>query len=390
LAATPPAPPDRGHPGTSGTDGVAVSVVVPALREAENLPALVARASAALADRDHEIIIVDDDSRDGTVEACAKLSRTYPVRLHVRQAPRDGLGGAVVQGLKAARGSIFVVIDADLQHPPEAIPRLVGPLERHEADFAVGSRNVRGGSAAERWTAFRRLNSWVATMLARPFSKGISDPMSGFFALRRATFQQADRLSPLGYKIGLELMCKCRIERPVEIPIHFSLRQSGRSKLSLREQFRYLEHLSRLYDYRFPRAAPCAKFLVTLGLGWLVAWAALFSGFQRSLSLPSACSVAYVGVLVVTALFHARYVRAQREFMLTSHPWRDFGLIAGAELLACSGTAFWLAESLKSPTPLRVSGLSFFAASIVRYVLRKELLQDIRGLRKEPRNQVVV
>jgi dolichol-phosphate mannosyltransferase len=154
---------------------------------------------------------------------------TYPVRLIVRAKPRKGLSGAVLEGLATAAGEYVLVMDADLQHSRESLPALLGPLERNEADFALGSRYVPGASTEEAWGALRRLNSWAATLLARPFAKHTSDPMSGFFALPRSTYQRARRLTPTGYKIGLERMCKCRVERIAEVPIHFGTRARGGS-----------------------------------------------------------------------------------------------------------------------------------------------------------------
>ena len=97
--------------------------------------------------------------------------------------------------------------------------------------------------------------------------------MSGFFALRRETFRRARYLTPVGYKIGLELMCKCGVERPCEVPIHFGSRYAGRSKLGMGQQFKYLEHLSRLYDFFFPRLSPIVKFFVATASAWLVGFA---------------------------------------------------------------------------------------------------------------------
>src|SRR5262249_25617465 len=154
-----------------------------------------------------------------------------PLRLIVREVPKDGLGGAVLHGIAQSRGKYLVVMDADLQHPPEKLPELLAPLENEtdETDFVLGSRNVAGGSTGEEWGMFRKINSEVATLLARPFAGRTRDPMSGFFALRRSTFDQAMRLTPLGYKIGLELMCKCRVKKVREVPIHFAERTRGQS-----------------------------------------------------------------------------------------------------------------------------------------------------------------
>src|SRR5215213_4368552 len=158
-----------------------VSIIIPTLNEAENLPVLVPRIDEVLraADLKYEVIVVDDDSRDDTRAVCAKLSETYPLALIVRQNIKDGLSGAVLQGMAAASGRTLVVMDADLQHPPEKIPELLAMLDAG-ADFVIGSRYVPGGSTAERWGPLRKVNSWAATLLARPFAGNTHDPMSGF------------------------------------------------------------------------------------------------------------------------------------------------------------------------------------------------------------------
>ena len=108
--------------------------------------------------------------------------------------------------------------------------------------------------------------------------------MAGFFALRRRTYESAQNLTPLGYKIALELMCKCRVKSIVEIPIHFGTRLKGQSKLSLKQQFRYLEHLSRLYDFKYTRASPVTKFLIATSASWIVAFASV-NGLETTLEM---------------------------------------------------------------------------------------------------------
>lgn len=245
-----------------------VSVIVPALNEAGNIPRLISRIDKAMAGRSYEVIIVDDDSRDKTAEVCELLARKFPLRLIVRHHAKDGLSGAVLHGMAISVGDKMVVMDADLQHPPEKIPGLLAVIESGEADFALGSRYVEGGTTEHDWSTFRRLNSRVATWLAKPFAGGTSDPMSGFFALSRQTYQSASRLTPLGYKIALELMCKCRVRRVVEVPIHFADREAGESKLSFKQQLRYVRHLARLYAFRFPRTILLGKAAVGAVGGW--------------------------------------------------------------------------------------------------------------------------
>jgi dolichol-phosphate mannosyltransferase len=364
---------------------VQISIIVPALNEAANLTPLAERVGAALRGRAYELIIVDDNSTDDTPAVAASLAERLPVRLIVRTDAKDGLSGAVLRGVAESRGDVLVVMDADLQHPPEKLPELIAPLERNEAEFVLGSRYVPGGSIAEGWNAFRALNSSIATILARPFAGKITDPMSGFFALRRSTYERAQRLTPLGYKIALELICKSRVANVHEVPIHFALRERGQSKLTIRQQFRYLEHLSRLYDFTYPRASPVIKFLIVLALSWLVAGGLFVMLIEANLPTALATVLAYLEAIIVTAIFHARYVRTQRQFIIRPRPWWDFFIISEFELLACLIAVLWVKMRFNHPSLAEVFFIPFGIATGVRYILRKEFLQDVRGLRKEIR-----
>jgi dolichol-phosphate mannosyltransferase len=155
----------------------------------------------------------------------------------------------VIHGITVSSGDIVVVMDADLSHPPSAIPSMVEPLRRGESDFVLGSRYVEGGSIHDDWSFFRQLNSIIPSLLARPLCP-LKDPMSGFFALRRTDMPDAGRLSPIGYKIALEIYVKGDFNDPTEVPIHFADRQHGESKLSLKEQLNFLRHVGRLYAYK--------------------------------------------------------------------------------------------------------------------------------------------
>jgi dolichol-phosphate mannosyltransferase len=366
-----------------------ISLVIPALNEAPNLPPLLEQIAAALAGREYEVIIVDDNSHDNTKEVAAELARRYPLRLIVRERPTNGLSGAVLHGIAEAKGEYLLVMDADLQHPPAKIPELLAPLERGEADFVVGSRYVPGGSTGEKWGVFRKINSRIATILARPFAGKTTDPMSGFFAMKRSTYERAQRLTPLGYKIALELMCKSRVESVREIPIHFAERTRGESKLTLKEQFRYLEHLSRLYDFTFPRASPISKFSIATISGWIAGIVAYVLVIRYIVHPRSAAAIiiAYAFVIAVVAVFHARYVRTQREFIVRPRPWWDFAVISFWEWLICAATAIWMTRRVDDPSMTELFVISFGSATVMRYVLRKEFLQDVRGLRKELRKE---
>jgi len=228
---------------------VDVSVIVPTYREVESLPHLIDRLSPLRGRfRSFELLVMDDDSKDGTDALLEKLALPW-IRLIVRTKNR-GLSQAVVDGLALAHYDTIVVMDADLSHPPEMLPRMVAETRAH--DFVVGSRYVGGGKVDQGWSLLRWINSMVATFMARPFTR-VKDPMSGFFAFRRTLLDRTAKLDPVGYKIGLELIVKSGVRDIVELPIHFSDRQYGESKLSLREHLAYLRHIGRLTAFKLRR-----------------------------------------------------------------------------------------------------------------------------------------
>ena len=303
-------------------------MVVPTYREADNLSELVDRVTRTLdAIEDvFEIIVVDDDSQDGTDDVIRRLagSSAVPVRLITRQGER-GLSSAVLRGFESAYGNRLVCMDADFSHPPESLPALLAPLQDGHTEFVVGSRYVAGASTDEQWTWFRRLNSRIATWLARPFTR-LRDPMAGFFAVPRSVFQRGRHWDPVGYKIGLEVLVKshCRVTR--EIPIHFSDRKRGSSKLNWKEQRNYLIHLCRLADFRFPTWWRLIKFCCVGCMGAAVDLASfallLASGFPLTGSRVAAIwlgmSMNFVGNEAFTfgTRKYGRYHSPLRRFVL--------------------------------------------------------------------------
>ena len=206
-----------------------VSIIVPTYKEVESLPHLIDRV-ARLREQyglDIDMLIMDDDSRDGSVELIAARPERW-VRLVVRTAER-GLSAAVLDGLQLAEGDVLVCMDADLSAiRPRRCRQMLRKLQEG-ADFVVGSRYVEGGTTSDDWGVLRWLNSRVATLMARPLTSA-RDPMAGFFALSRTTYLAGRDFNPIGYKIGLELIVKCRCERVVEVPIHFEDRQLRREQ----------------------------------------------------------------------------------------------------------------------------------------------------------------
>ena len=234
---------------------VPFSIVVPTFREAACLGALVERVRDAVGPGGPrwELLIVDDDSRDGTERIVAELAGRAPVRLHVRSGvPRD-LSLSVLRGIELARFDRVVVMDADLSHPPECIGNLLAALDAG-ADLALGSRYAGGGSVDADWGRGRALGSWFATLLARPLVS-CADPLSGFFAADRRRLPAPERLRPGGYKIALELMVRGRL-RVAEAPIDFRDRGDGASKMRPRVVAQYLRQLLRLYGFRLRAALP--------------------------------------------------------------------------------------------------------------------------------------
>ena len=209
-----------------------VSVIAPAFNERENIRPLVLALDRALDGFDWELIVVDDDSPDATYEvadACAQEG--WPVRC-LRRIGRRGLSSAVVEGALASSAEHLVVMDADLQHDETIIPTLLDAL-RGGAELAVASRHAPGGGLGD-WDARRAGLSALATRIGmRLCGAGLSDPMSGFFAMRRRTFLECVHgLSQQGYKVLLDIVASSRKDlKIVEVPYVFRARQQGESKL---------------------------------------------------------------------------------------------------------------------------------------------------------------
>jgi len=219
-------------------------VILPTYNEVETAPTVVAELLAL--DCVDEIVVVDDDSPDGTAAAVATRFVHEPVEVVVRTA-EVGLGSAICRGFAAATGDRLVVMDADEQHPPAAVPELVDALDI--ADVAVGSRHTGGAIDAE-WSRTRYAMSFAASCLAWvavPDARPLQDPMSGCFAARRevvaGVFEDFD---PTGYKILLEVLALAPVSTVAEVPLRFDPRAGGESNLDASEVGSYAYHLLRL------------------------------------------------------------------------------------------------------------------------------------------------
>jgi dolichol-phosphate mannosyltransferase len=229
----------------------ALSVIVPTRNEAGNIGPLLARLEIALGDIAAEVLIVDD-SDDATPEIAREVAArsALAIRVHARPAGqrRGGLGGAVLVGLSEALGPVCAVMDADLQHPPELLETLLN-VSCTGVDFVVASRYADGGKDQGLGGFYRRTVSTLATLAAKwilhPELAGISDPMSGFFLVRRSCLDMA-ALNPQGFKLLLELLVHNPQATVAEVPFTFDVRHSGVSKAGIREGLTYLSRLAEL------------------------------------------------------------------------------------------------------------------------------------------------
>ncbi|HEY6292208.1 MAG TPA: glycosyltransferase [Terriglobia bacterium] len=229
-----------------------ISLVIPTYQEADVIQGTLRRAAAALArtGEEFELIVVDDsgaETGDQTASRAEALAPELPVRV-ARRAGRQGLATAVVDGWKAARGDVWGVMDADLQHPPEVVVRLMQALRRPGVDIALASRYVKGGGSRD-WSRRRRAVSWATTHLAAcvlPWTLArVRDPMSGMFLVRAQVLDGVE-LNPLGYKILLEVLGRGHWRDLAEVPYGFERRGQGHSKLGFRQSMEYLVHLVHL------------------------------------------------------------------------------------------------------------------------------------------------
>jgi dolichol-phosphate mannosyltransferase len=340
-----------------------VSVIVPTLNEAANVPALVSRIQTSLAGWTAEIVFVDDSTDDTphVIEQVASRAG-IPVRLIRRPQPVGGLSGAVVAGLASSSSRWCVVMDGDLQHPPEVIPALLASGDQEHADVVVASRHVRGGSSAGLSGPTRQLVSESATLLTRALFptrlRDCTDPMTGFFAVRRSSID-LDALQPRGFKILLEILARHDLN-VVEEPFVFGERAAGQSKADARQGFRFLVQLVTLRFGRMPGFALIGALGAVANLAIMAALQAVGMWFL------AAAIVAAAATIVGNFVLQERYVfRDLREHGRTvgvrfAHSFA----FNGAESLLRAAVLWWVvvATALPSvPVQAALLGAGFFA-----------------------------
>jgi dolichol-phosphate mannosyltransferase len=254
----------------SGVEPCYFSLVIPTYNEGRNITAMLERLIPVLdgsdyADR-YEIIVVDDDSPDRTWELAWSVAAMYPQVRVIRRQDERGLATAVIRGWQVAGGEVIGVIDGDLQHPPEVLVKLLDAVTAG-ADLAIGSRHVEGGGTSD-WGFGRRLLSRGAQVLGLAIAPAIvgrvSDPMSGYFLVRRQALTGIE-LNPKGYKISLEVLGRGRIDRIAEVGYVFQERVEGESKVTVQQYVDYIHHLLKLRSRgrvgRIRGALPVGRFI---------------------------------------------------------------------------------------------------------------------------------
>lgn len=221
-----------------------ISLIIPTLNERGALPQLFDEIKPLYNQLktkgyDFEVIIIDDNSKDGTpeyIKTCL-TKNTFPIKLIERQ--ERGLATAVIRGINESDGNIIGVMDADLSHPPALLTKLIAEIP--ENDLVIASRNILDGGAEE-WPIHRKLTSAFATALVGLLGIKVRDPMSGFFLFKRTAVANVP-LSPIGYKILLEILTKGKIKKTTEVAYIFRNRTTGNSKMNTKIILQYLKHL---------------------------------------------------------------------------------------------------------------------------------------------------
>ena len=294
-----------------------LSVVVPTFNERSNVGELVRRLEAALAGIEWEVVFVDDDSTDGTAGALREAARSNARVRVLHRIGRRGLATAVVEGIMSVSSPFVAVMDGDLQHDEQQLARMLERLRSSDCDIVVGSRYMEGG-AADDWQKDRQVMSRLATMLARAvLREPLSDPMSGFFMLRREAFDRAvRRLSGVGYKILLDILISARPPLAVaEVPYAFRSRLQGASKLDSAVAW---EYLVLLLDKTVGRVVPIrfVMFVLVGGAGVVVHMLTL-AGLSRGLDVSFIASQAAATMVAMTFNFFANNMLTYRDQRLT-------------------------------------------------------------------------
>jgi dolichol-phosphate mannosyltransferase len=342
-----------------------ISVIVPTFNERDNVVEVVSRLERCLAGRAWEVIFVDDDSTDGTAALVRRIAGRDPRVRCLQRIGRRGLSSACVEGMLASAAPYLAVMDGDLQHDEALLPRMLETLEQGEADVVVGTRYSQGGGTGD-WKRSRVRMSRIATRLSRLIVRDeLSDPMSGFFALRREVLEGSVRsLSSIGFKILLDILASSSAPvRIRELPYEFRARRAGESKLDSQAVWEYLMLLA---DKLFGRYVPVrfVTFAAIGGFGVLVHFLVLAILF-RALGLDFTASQTAAALVAMTGNFALNNILTYRDRRLRGwgwlRGWGTFTLVCSIGMLANVGVASWLFASATGWAAAALAGIAIGA-----------------------------
>ncbi len=371
-----------------------LSIVLPTYNESQNIVKMLDSIAETLSPyTTAEIIVVDDNSPDGTAEIASLHAKNISNannnnKLHVeiiRREGKFGLSSAIVAGVQSATGDLLVVMDGDFSHPPQIIPSIIEALQDSDCDIVVASRYIKGGSIIG-WPFKRRLMSKGATKIAQ-YGLGIEvkDPVSGFFAFRREIIDGV-KFDAIGYKMLLEILVKTRGARVKEVPYTFTNRSVGKSKFDRRVVFDYLRSVMRLYRYgksmRQKERRTSVRFLSKAGRFYTVGASGLLVNYIASLLFSAlAPNIWYLystilGILIsMTSNFFLNklWTFEDREFNV-KETGTQFGMFIGFSSLGAIIQLlllYALVENYNMEYPLSLI-LAVAAASVGNFLLNKK------------------
>ncbi|MDJ1113869.1 glycosyltransferase [Microbacterium dauci] len=343
-----------------------LSIIVPTFNEGPNVDELLRRVGAALDGRVFEVVFVDDSTDDTpAVIAAAAASAAFPVRLIHRETATAGLGGAVVEGFRAATSRWCLVMDGDLQHPPEDIPRLIERAEHGDVDVVIASRYASGGTSkgladATRTAVSRASTGLTKAMFPRKLS-GCSDPMTGFFLIDTDEVD-LDELRPRGFKILLEILARRQL-RTAEIPFDFAQRYAGESKATFTQGVRFLTQLAML---RFGRMS---AFALVGGFGAIANLVIMWGLIRLGVDYVPAAVAASV-ITIITNFFLLEYLVFADMRSESGRMWARFAksfTFNGLEAIVRIPVLSILVEGAHIPAVL-AAALTLIAAFILRFM----------------------
>ncbi len=350
-----------------------LSVVVPTFNEAENLPILLGQLAEVLHLVDYEVIVVDDDSPDGTWQVADELALDNPRVRCMRRVGERGLSSAVMAGFSVASGEVLAVMDADLQHDSSILPDLLEPIRSGAADIVVASREAEGGGYGD-WSRSRRTLSVAGASLARTMTgTPVTDPMSGFFAVSRARLEEvAPDVNPRGFKILLEVLARGDSPRVAEVGYTFGLRQHGETKLTTSVAFSYLVSLTGLVTGRM-LSATVSAYLFVGAFGVLIQLALL--GLLAAVGVEAGPVLALEASVLATYWLHNRVTfspdrRSGRRLISGLVP---FHLVTAHGVIVQLGVVSALGGAGLASAPLAHRLLGMALATAGNYALNRHL-----------------